>query len=478
MLIAACIIGVGMLLATAAEAIPAFPGAEGYGKCAKGGRGGEAIFVTNLDDSGPGSLRAALDASGPRTVIFRVSGTITLETPIEIKNPCITIAGQTAPGAGIAITTRRWRGSVAAISIATNDVILRYLRIRPAPPKELEGVLPPTRHGAAHEYTWIAPINIGGVEAHDVIIDHVSASWGSKHQIGAWRDASNITIQRCIMSEGIKPEPMHKGSLVGGGADRVTFYRCLFAHNAGRNPYIKAPDDRDKPATFQVVNNVIYNWRHHAVEDGCDDWPYWAPDPGDTYADLVGNYFKPGPDTNIRVYEILLGKTGKVRSYVRGNIGPHRPSDTLNEWDVCGLQYVSPEQFAPPGTPAPELPYRATSPFDTPTVPTISALAAYEDVLKDAGATLPKRDVVDQRVVADVTNGTGRIIDHPAEVGGWPEMPVVSRPDDYDTDNDGMPDAWETARFGSLGRDGRGDANNDGYTDIEDFLNEGLAGAN
>jgi pectate lyase len=470
MLMIACVVLAAIPLATAADALPAFPGAEGYGKHAKGGRGGRVIYVTTLEDSGPGSLRSALEASGPRNVLFKVSGTITLKSPIIVDSPYLTIAGQTAPGDGIAVRTTGFGASgntINTISVRTHDVVIRYLRVRPA---STVAFVKEDNISAS----WMDAIGFWGPEAHDCIVDHVSTSWGCKDEMQAWDGAHDITIQHCILAEGLTPNRHSKGSLVGGGSDRVTFYGNLFAHNEGRNPYIKASDTRDHVATFQVVNNAIYDWGRYGTEVGCDDSLYWSPDPGVTRANVIANYYRPGPSTDPRVYEILACIKGKVKLYLSGNIGPHRPAEAQEEWDLVGLRWVGRDEEASYGTPAEADVFRADRPFDAPALPVVSAQQAYEEVLRNVGATRPRRDAADQRVIAEVRRGTGRIIANPSEVGGWPELPEVHRPEDYDTDGDGLPDAWELARFGTLARDGRGDANSDGYTDLEDFLNEGL----
>lgn len=471
MLMMACVMMLAILLTTAADAIPAFPGAEGYGKHAKGGRGGDVIYVTTLEDSGTGSLRSALEASVPRNVLFRISGTITLESPIVVRNPYLTIAGQTAPGDGIAIRTTGFGAqgnTINTISVRTHDVVIRHIRVRPA---STVAFFREDNISAS----WMDAIGFWGPDAHDCIVDHVSTSWGCKDEILAWDGPHDITIQNSILAEGLTPNRHSKGSLIGGRANQVTFYRNLFAHNEGRNPYVKASDRDDAPAIFQVVNNVIYDWGRYSSEIGCDDSRYWSPNPGMTYANLIGNYYKAGPSTDRLTYEILACLKGRVKVYVAGNIGPHRPTEAQDEWDLVGLRWLALDQQAPPGTPADASIFRADSPFDTPPVPILSAAEAYADVLNHVGATRPKRDAADLRIIADVRNGTGHIIADPSEVGGWPDLPVVSRPDDYDTDGDGMPDAWELARFGTLARDGRGDADADGYTDLEDLLNDGAA---
>jgi hypothetical protein len=359
--------------------------------------------------------------------------------------------------------------------ITTHDIILRHLRVRPAPYADLPEELPPTRHGAAHEYTWVAGINLGGAGAHDIILDHISASWGSKHQIGAWGGASNITLQHCILAEGIRPEPMHKGGLFGGGSDKITIYRCLFASNADRNPYIKASDDLPAQtctraeATFQLVNNVVYNYGSRGALIGAADSAFWAPAPGRTKANLIGNYYKPGPSTNLASYEIQVAKAGYVQIYLQDNFGPHRPGPTNDEWDLVGLQWLGTDSFAPTGTPAPKQLFQALAPFDTPPLPINSAQDAYSQVLREVGAIVPLRDPVDERIISEVIEGAGKIIDDPAEVGGWPSL--AEGTPYLDENNDGIDDRWELKEYGTLVQHGHDDSDNDGYTALERFLN-------
>jgi pectate lyase len=406
---------------------PAFPEAQGFGKYAQGGRGGVVLLVTNLDDSGSGSLRAAVEAEGPRTVVFNVSGTITLKSTLQVKQPYLTIAGQTAPGGGICLRVDGLsRGQV--FTIETHDVIIRYLRIRPGPgPEQSEG----------------DGITVTG---HDVIIDHCSISWGTDENVDCWRSASNVTIQWCIIAEGLFHSVHGKGAhsmgvLLGDKTRAVTLYKNLIAHNNERNPRLNPTT----PGIFQVIDNVIYNW---------------GPWGGAVFSDealvnFVGNYYKPGVNTDTGQYVLEVVDDSKVKVYPRNNITQHRTDDTMDEWAITN---------APSSC-------RVSEPFDAPVIPTVSAQDAYHEVLAGAGANKPVRDVADTRIIKEVSNGTGKIIDHPSEVGGWPEFPLVNRPQNYDTDKDGMSDDWEKALFGSLDPDGKGDHDNDGYTDLEEFLN-------
>ncbi|MEZ4708516.1 MAG: hypothetical protein R3A44_15010 [Caldilineaceae bacterium] len=416
--------------------IPAFPGAEGYGAQSIGGRGGRAIEVTNLNDSGPGSLRAAIDAVGLRIVIFRVGGTIELVTPLVISNPYITIAGQTAPGGGITLKTHDSMDN-GALEIATAHVILRYVRIRPGP-----------MAGLSHNVDAL----ILGRTARYVMIDHCSFSWSTDETISIWYDASDITMQWSIISEALWSTthdggPQSYGLLVGDQSSRVSIHHNLFAHNHRRNPRVTGGD-------IDIVNNVIYN-------------------PGSTpsrlYGDLVngnttgarynyvGNLIKPGPDS-LFDYEIkLTSNDGSFfTAYVAGNIGPRRPNETLAD-----LEMVEPEGRQ----------FMVANRHSAPPVTTQSAQEAYGLVLNQAGVTLPQRDSVDSRVIGDVRNGAGRIIADPSEVGGWPVLAPGLPP--TDADHDGMADGWESS-YGlnpTDAGDGAGDLDGDGYTNVEEYLN-------
>lgn len=419
--------------------VPAFIGAQGFGKYTKGGRNGKVIFVDNLNDSGQGSLRAALEASGARTVIFRTSGTISLKSTIQIDNPYITIAGQTAPGDGIAI---KIDGSFdgPAIKIRADEVIIRHLRIRPGS----------TNPGSNSDSNGDA---ISITKGNNIIIDHCSMSWAVDEILSTWFSPRNITVQRSIISEGLNnsthPKGQHsKGALFGQSSDRVTFYRNLFAHNVNRNPRITGANSFH--GQYQIVNNVIYNWENSAL---VFDPSKGGKMNGRLDSNIIGNFFKAGPDSDIKKPQILLGEGAKV--YVKGNVGPHRPNDSVNDWTIVG------------GSSS----FRTTKPFNMPNIPTVSAQKAYSQLLEKVGAYLPKRDAVDRRIVIEVKNKTGTIIDDPSDVGGWPKL---SKEKVWtDSDNDGMPNWWER-RHGLNSKnasDRNDDADNNGYTNLEEFLN-------
>ncbi len=436
------------------DAVPAFPGAWGGGMFTQGGRGGRVLAVTNLNDNGPGSLRAALEASGPRTVIFRVAGRIDLQSNLAINEPFITIAGQSAPGDGICLANH-------SLNINTHQVIVRHLRVRRGDPKGGQG-----------------SDNIGGNPGDHVIIDHCSVSWGRDENISLYRHmepapdgapavkqpARFLTIQWTISSEALGP-----GHEFGGtwGGQPATFHHNLFACNTGRNPSIGMSED------FDYRNNVIFNWGHRSMDGGDET----------STINVISNYYKPGPATRADMRTVIARmetrnqfSPGKRRSggwyplqeerpgkwYVAGNIVEGHPEITTDNWR--GM--VGPAELA-----------RVATPFAGWPVAQETAAAAYESVLAQGGATLPRRDAVDQRVIAMVRSGRPDfghgILTHPDQVGGYPHYTYTAEEVATDSDNDGLPDAWERQHelnpakqdSASLDRDG------DGYTDVEEWLN-------
>jgi hypothetical protein len=433
--------------------IPAFPGAWGGGMYSFGGRGGKVYAVTSLDDSGPGSFREACNAIGPRIVVFNVAGTIHLNNRIRIRAPYITIAGQTAPGDGVCV-----RG--ATVAIDTHDVVIRHLRFR-------------------RGETNVAnrDDSLGGNPVGNIMIDHVSASWGLDENVSMYRHmyrpkdggpelklpTVNITIQWSISSEALDTYNHSLGSTIGG--HNSTFHHNLWACNAGRNPSIGMDGD------FNFLNNVIYNWRHRTVDGG---------DQRSRYS-IIGNYYKPGPATPATAvaHRVLRpdGRTGREkgsprewgRAHVSGNVVAGHDAVTADNW-AGGVQIEG-------GDPATVLPnVRVEKPFPMAPVPIQSARQAYDAVLADAGATRPRRDAVDRRIVEHVRAGTATtaagkgIITDPGQVGGYPEYkgePVA------DADQDGIPDWWEVKYGLDAGDPGDAakDCNGDGYTNIEKYVN-------
>ena len=423
--------GLGLVLVVAQTVpsnIPAFPGAEGFGAYTPGGRGGRVIFVTNLNDSGPGSLRAAIEAKGPRIVVFRISGIIELKKKLAIRNPYITIAGQTAPGDGICLKGDQ-------LSISTHDVVIRYLRVRPGDMKRKE-----------MDAIWV------DWPAENVIIDHCSASWGIDETLSV-TDSKNVTVQWCFITENLYHSYHHKGphgfgSLIAGGEGGVTFHHNLYAHHASRNP---------RPGGKEGMPGIILDFRNNVIYN----WGYRAGYSGETAVRInyVANYLKPGPSTkeSARGYAFRPGGP-KTQIFLMGNVlvgFPEKSDDNrlLIDQRGGGGKIVG-------------------KPFPAPPVRTDPAEVAYRRVLEEGGAVLPKRDAVDRRIVEEVKKGSGRIIDSQDEVGGWPQYKTTSPLPDADMD--GMPDEWE--REHGLNphdpSDANGDQDGDGYTNIEEYLND------
>jgi pectate lyase len=417
--------------------LPVFPGAEGFGTRTIAGRGGKVIEVTSLADSGPGTLRAAIEEPSPRIVVFRVGGTIELQSELQIEHPYVTIAGQTAPGGGICLKN-------AGIAISTHDVLIQHVRIRPGN----EGAVDADINDA------ISILGPRGGEggAYNVVIDHVSAGWSEDEAVSTWYGAHDVTISWSIVSEALNRSRHRKrthsaGPLIGDSSYHVSVHHNLLAHNDFRNPLIS------EGGTHDIVNNVIYNWGVLASEIVDLD--------ANTFLNFVGNTFIPGPSTQPGPFEILFDG-GQPRIYVEGNIGPHRPDPTVDEWALVGIGYgeegVAPAEF------------RSHARFTTPPITVLDAPQALQAVLAQAGATAPQRDAADARVVDDVRRGTGSIIDSPSDVGGYPQLAAGQPP--VDSDHDGMPDAWES----EMGldpddpADGNGDLDGDGYTNIEEYL--------
>jgi len=433
----------GALCSQAAAAadsfIPAFPGAEGFGAKATGGRGGRVIAVTGLNDSGPGSLREAIDASGRRIVVFRVSGTIPLHSSLKLKHNDITIAGQTAPGDGICL-----KNYSLELSGASN-VIIRYLRVRP---------------GASSGEGLDA---LGGRSGENIIIDHCSMSWSIDECVSIYSAARNFTVQWCLLSESLYQSVHTKGHHGFGGiwgGQNATWHHNLLAHHSSRNPRIVG-----KSAGGQLVdvrNNVIYNWGYNSTYGG----------DGDVRVNLINNIYKPGPAT---------------RENVRARVANPSPGIAPNNWCIAGNLVVgSPEVTAdnwlgihPSGGAVDDI--RASAAFKVAAVTTQPAKEAFELVLKQAGAILPRRDPLDARIIEETQTGTARfggtygegkgIIDSSEAVGGWPELRSAAAP--LDTDGDGMPDDWEK-KHGlnpNSPSDAAQDNDKDGYTNLEEYLN-------
>jgi len=495
--------------------IPAFPGAEGGGKYSFGGRGGKVIVVTNLNDSGPGSFREACETPGPRIVVFNVAGIIQLKERVRVRAPYITIAGNTAPGDGVCIAGN-------TVELETHDVIVRYMRFR-------RGALDVTDRNDS----------FGGNPIGNIIIDHVSASWGLDENLSMYRHmfdrkggekglklpTVNITIQNSISSEALNSYHHAFGSTIGGL--NSTFHHNLWACNTGRNPSVGMYGD------FTFANNVIFNYRHRTI-DGGDHRSFY---------NIINNYFKPGPGTpkEAVAYRILKPESERSKTvinnfgkaYVDGNVVGGYERVTKDNWDggvqpaietrenvVDGIMKKAPsdpaklaEFKAQAEASTAHLTFvtnseeqalkgiRVNEPFKHAPITIQPAAEAYEYVLANAGATLPKRDAIDKRVVKMVRTGkvtatkinpdskkraaavnyapkwvdeleelvTKGFITDPSEVGSYPKYKGTPY---KDTDGDGLPDKWEI-KYG-LDPKNPADANfvdRNGYTYIEDFIN-------
>ena len=424
----------------------AFPGAEGFGRFARGGRGGRVIEVTNLREAGPGSFREAVEAVGPRTVVFRVSGVIPLKAPISVRPDDLTVAGQTAPGDGIC-----FRGYPLGTSAGSSDIIIRHVRVRVGDEgrRSFDGI---------------------GLGGDHTIIDHCSVSWSIDEGLDS-RTARNSTFQRCIISEALddsfQRHPHAYAASIGG--EMVSYHHNLIAHCTGRVWSLAGGYDNAVrfAGRLDIRNNVVYNWKHRTTDGGAKQ------------VNFVNNYYKPGPATE--VFDLMKPDAGSPADpqmyYVTGNVMVGKP-----EWDADNWKGVS---LKDPGVLS-RIKYDA--PFYPSYVKTDTAAAAYRDVLADVGANLPMQDPVDRRVVREVRDGTFTyrgskghlpgIIDTPGDLGPdpWPEYKTYGVP--VDSDHDGMPDAWEKAR--GLNPDSpsgdfseaNGDPDGDGYTRLEDYLNE------
>jgi len=435
------ILSVAALAETPAARIPAFVGAEGFGAYAQGGRGGRVLEVTNLNDSGPGSLRVAVGAVGPRIVVFRVSGNIELKSGLSIRNPYITIAGQTAPGDGICLKDN-------ALVVSADHVIVRFIRCRPGDNAKFEG----------------DAISISA--GRDIIVDHCSASWSVDETLSASTGGQlgNVTVQWCIISESLNRSSHHKGahgygSLIRGGwGNGYTFHHNLYAHHRGRLPrpgnYNPRSEDPDG-FIFDFRNNVVYNWGGSTAgynadgSNGTDSI---------TRMNFVGNYYKRGLNSTADL--AFSESTPSAKAYFTNNsMNGDCPKDP---WSLVTFRDFSDKQLRA---------YKQSEAIVVPPVTTHHPAEAYMRVLARAGAALPKRDVVDTRILNDLIKGTGRIIDDEDQVGGWPLLKSAEPP--LDTDHDGMPDDWEKLQGLNPNdkTDGPKDRDSDGYTNIEEYLN-------
>jgi hypothetical protein len=428
----------------------------------KGGRGGKVLEVTTLFDTiatnVPGTLRWAVNQSGARTVVFRVSGTVVLVSDLKISRDSITIAGQTAPGDGICL--RKY-----ALVVSANEVIVRYLRVRLGDESQGES---DAMSGFTNATT--------GYKNH-IIIDHCSAGWSQDETLSYYGN-DYVTVQWCIISESLYHSHHYKGNHgyggIWGGHDHTSFHHNLLAHHSSRTPRLSGLNTTTPCYNVDLRNNVIYNWGFNSAYGG-----------EASTANFVNNYYKPGPAT---------------KSGVRSRI--YNPSDTLGHWYiegnfVEGNPTVSNDNWAGGVNPSPAPKdinsIKAAVPFPAFPVTMHTPQQAFDLVLQYAGATHPKRDTIDRRIAYETRNGTVTygghgdstyaviqgfdttkvygIVDSQTDVGGWPTLNSLTPP--VDSDHDGMPDDWELSH--GLNPGDAADRNivgANGYTMLEKYLNE------
>ncbi len=469
-------VAIGIFSSTTTKAqLVAFPGAEGYGRYTTGGRGGAVYEVTNLKDDGSiGSLRWAVNQSGKRTIVFKVSGNIPLKDYLKISKGDVTIAGQTAPGDGICLSNY-------TLSVQANNVIIRFIRSRLG-----DTTIVRDSSGKPKLNSLGLPLHVEDDAAHgmgtysNIIIDHCSFSW-SIDEAASFYDNNNFTMQWCIISESLYRSYHSKGNHGYGGiwgGMGATFHHNLLAHNSSRNPRFCGARYHQSTASTEVVdlvNNVIYNWGFNSVYGG---------ELGSQNVRL--NYYKPGPATKSSVRNRILNPTidsgtnsGLGKFYVADNYVDGSLETTADNWGL-GVQGVSDAQ---------KTQIKVTTPFPIAPLTEQTPQDAYNSVLQFVGDNYPKRDTIDSRIINETRTGTvtygGKgypleqnmdtskvygIIDSQSQVGGWPVLNSTTPP--VDSDHDGMPDDWEVAH--GLDPNNPADRNNldsSGYTMLEVYLN-------
>lgn len=401
--------------------VPAFPGVEGAGKFTTGGRGHPVYEVTTLADSGPGSLRDAVSASN-RMIVFRVGGTIELEGGLDVTGSNITIAGQTAPGDGISVINNEF-------TIEGDNIIVRYLRVR----------------GGDRLGTPIDTFK--GEGQRNLVIDHCSVSWGVDECFSLYGNY-DVTVSHCIIAEGLTMSAHEKGRHGYGGlwgGQNVTYHHNLLIHQGGRNPRFSFVEDQEQLVDHR--NNVIYDYGFTSCYGG--EWCEGI--------NLVANYYKPGPAT-------LASTAPEIVAPGRGGVWH------VSENEIEGHPEITKDNLAGITVGVGGITYSA-DPIEFPNeIKTQTAQEALETVLAGVGASLPRYDAADARLLADVRNGTGRLINSQTEVGGFPALESADPP--ADSDHDGIPDDWETANGLDPNDPADGAAiGKDGYSNLELYLN-------
>lgn len=447
--------------------LPVFPGALGFGTNTKAGRGGRVIEVMNLNDSGQGSLREALLEKGPRIIVFKVGGVIKLKEALYINDPFVTVAGQTAPGDGITIRD-------VGLTILTHDVLVQHLRIRPGNEGDVEA-----KNNDAVGILGGEGDTRGGT--YNVVLDHVSLSWAEDETLSSIGGVDNMTISNSIISEALDKSRPNKGGHIGHSAgllftdtNNFSAHGNLLAHNGFRNPLI-INNYLQKEMLGEFVNNVVYNWGVLATEMA----NYSSKGPQAMRINIVGNTYRFGPSVDSKWPIMLNFHRDALEEFPQLFVSNNDAADftslftpqDIAEKNISNDEYKIVRQNG-------GLVDKAVinSTIRAPIFPTplagkaTSASASYEKALAGAGATKPKRDAIDARIVSDVRNRTGKIIDSPSQVGGFPNLqggtPYT------DSDHDGMSNEWENSHGlnPSDKSDGNKDQDGDGYTNVEEFL--------
>ncbi len=502
----------------------AFPGAEGFGKYTTGGRGGYVIKVTKLEDykTGepeiPGSLRWALEQHKrtesrwseqhqenrnitifePVTIVFDVAGTIWLKEDLKIKRDNLTIAGQSAPCGGICIAGRSvlFNGATGGESWyygpRRKELIVRHIRFRPGKPV-IDGVTITSIPADGKTVTYAVDME----NYENVIFDHCSMSWANEECLATY-DTKNVTFQYNIVSEGLLNAFHPKGARSYGGVwggQFATFHHNLIAHNNSRTARFNCSRAHDTIAVIEYRNNVIYNWGNSDAACGGEyEGNFLTMPESRSEINLFNNYYKRGkatPTSNtvsisnkghriLQCYDVAgAAKLGK--HYIKGNFVKDFPTVTANNW-LFGVQFKASVYENDTTTYYPQFRLNNYSPEVVPFLPQNleTAEEAFENVIQNCGATLPKRDAIDTRILNETKNGTvyagTGIINDPLEVGGWTDLHCDEAPQ-LDTDNDGIPDEWESTN--GLDPEKPEDRNNiapSGYTMLEEYLNSIVPG--
>lgn len=458
----------------------AFPGADGGGKNIKGGAEGEVYVVTNLNDSGEGSLRWGLDGSN-RTIVFAVAGNIELKTALNIEKSNITVAGQTAPGGGITLKN-------CPVYVTGSNIILRFLRFR-------MGDQSKSSFSISGETVTPDPDPLGVKGCKDILIDHCSVSW-SIDECASFSNVTNFTLQYCIISESLNhawhPKGDHGYGGIWGGKN-ASYHHNLLAHHNSRVPrFDHSYVAKGFRGPIDYVNNIAYNWGGNSTYGGESNTEQGISLP--FQINMENNYYKAGPSSSGNVRNRLMELTSYCTNCISGGLATpsklYISGNIINgnaaTWDNVDKEHSTGETRS-------EADLKAMAKSDTKLTTgyggatlnqlsfTQSATDAYNSVLEFAGAS-KSRDAVDVRIVNDVKNGTGKLINSVSDTPGYPELaagtPIT------DTDRDGMPDDWEIAQMAALGVTGLGidafapSAYNlsTKYTNLEVYMNELVSG--